>query len=152
MRSSRSTCRAPLVGALLLFACASRQEPPEVTITLPSPSPSPIDASLSLTTSHGLASFEEAWSQALPYEIKEGVPLADAQLLLPLQDGTFLTRCGAPSSTHITIKIVVFDGLPIGVTVTTSPVDPALRECIDAAVRVMHWPQSLQRDAITTIY
>jgi len=38
------------------------------------------------------------------------------------------------------------------VTVTTSPVDPALRDCIDAAVRVMQWPQSMQRDAITTTY
>jgi hypothetical protein len=150
MRSSRSTCRAPLAGVLLLFACASRQEPAEVTITLPSPSP--LDASLAPTKAHNLASFEEAWAQALPDEIKEGVPLSDSQLALPLQDGAFLTRCGAPSSTHITIKVAVFDGLPIGVTVTTSPVDPALRDCIDAAVRVMQWPQSMQRDAITTTY
>jgi hypothetical protein len=152
---------AVIRGSLLVLgfaACAERREPPAVTLTSPAsgsvvavrharpPQRQPVaDERLS---------FEEAWTRGAltSEEDAGGVELTLVQLSAPMKPARFLETCHVPSSMHVTVKVVVFEGTPAGVTVVTSPADAALRECVDDAVRDLRWPKSSKRDAVTTSY
>jgi hypothetical protein len=101
------------------------------------------------------ASFEDAWSHAAQkYDPSSGhVPdLTADQLARPFAGGAFLNACGAPEDMGVTIKAAVQNGHAVGVTVTTSPPNPRIAACIDAAVRRMAFPPNPNLDAVTQTF
>jgi hypothetical protein len=78
--------------------------------------------------------------------------LSNAQLSAPLQDGSIITRCGAPDEMKVKIQVAVKMGHAIGVTVTTTPPNRAIAACIDQSVRRLQWPASQKTDFVTTTF
>jgi len=81
-----------------------------------------------------------------------GVRLTDDELATPMRKATFLGRCNTPDSMKVTIRVAVRSGAARGVTVRTSPPDPAIASCIDDAVRALHWPSSAAIETFTVNY
>jgi eukaryotic-like serine/threonine-protein kinase len=78
--------------------------------------------------------------------------LTNAQLAAPLRHASFVVSCGAPDDMKVTVHVAVRMGVPIGVTVVTSPPQGGVASCIDRAVRGIRWPQSAKTDFVTTSY
>jgi hypothetical protein len=82
-----------------------------------------------------------------------GAPdLTNAQLAAPLRHASFVVSCGAPDDMKVTVHVAVRMGVPIGVTVVTSPPHAGVASCIDRAVRGIRWPQSAKTDFVSTSY
>jgi hypothetical protein len=81
-----------------------------------------------------------------------GPDLTNAQLSAPLKNGTFLGSCGAPDSMKVTVKAAIKMGRAVGVSVYTTPPNPAVSSCIDRHVRGLGWPANPKMDFVTTQY
>jgi len=82
-----------------------------------------------------------------------GAPdLTDAQLAGPMRNGTFLGACGTPGSMHVTVKVAIRGGHPVGVSVYTVPPNPQIAACIDRSVRNLAWPMNGKMDSFVTTY
>jgi hypothetical protein len=143
--------RASLPVFFAIAACGPQRGPAEIVVTLPSPEMLDASSSPESVAEEG-ASFGEAWSRALPDEVSTAGDLTPEQLAAPMQNTGFVKACRAPASSQIVVKVVVYQGVAIGVTVITSPEDPTLRDCIDWAVRRLAWPASTKREAVATTY
>ena len=78
--------------------------------------------------------------------------LTDAQLAAPMSDGAFVSECGVPESTSVTVKVAIQMGHAVGVSVETSPPSPHAVGCIDRYVRALAWPTSSKMDSLVTTY
>jgi hypothetical protein len=78
--------------------------------------------------------------------------LTNAELAAPLKNPEFLSACGVPDATSVTVKIAVRDGAVIGASVYVRPDDAQMAECVDRAVRALAWPASKRRDSFVTTY
>jgi hypothetical protein len=85
-------------------------------------------------------------------EAAGGPDLTNAQLSAPLRSASFVSGCGAPDSMKVQVRAAVRMGVPIGVTVTTTPASPGVASCIDHAVRGLRWPANPKTDFVTTNY
>ncbi len=81
-----------------------------------------------------------------------GPDLSNAQLSAPLMHASFIGGCGAPDDMKVTVRVAVKMGVPIGVTVSTSPASGGVAACIDRAVRGLRWPANPKTDFVTTSY
>jgi hypothetical protein len=81
-----------------------------------------------------------------------GPDLTDLQLSGPLRNATFLNSCGAPDSMHVTVKVAVKMGRPVGVSVYSSPPNSGITSCVDRAVRNLVWPVNPKLDSFVTTY
>jgi hypothetical protein len=81
-----------------------------------------------------------------------GPDLTNAQLSGPLMHASFVPNCGAPDDMHVQVRVAVKMGVPIGVTVSTSPPSGGVAACIDRAVRGLRWPAHPKTDFVTTNY
>jgi len=81
-----------------------------------------------------------------------GPDLTDAQLAGPMKSAGFVTACGTPDSTKVTVKVAIKNGRAVGVSVYTSPPDARVASCIDHAVRGIAWPSNPKMDSFTTSY
>lgn len=101
-----------------------------------------------------------SYEQALASNVQEinmgagrgGPDLSDAQLSAPMRSGAFLSACGTPNSTKVTVKVAVKNGRAVGVSVSTNPSNPAIASCIDRHVRGLSWPPHPKMDTLTTSY
>ncbi len=146
----------PLLCTVALLGCAAREPapPPEVEVALPQlpasvasahpPEPPPAPPPR--------ASYEDALADAAPSDDDAGPELTNGQLLQPMRSPTFLTRCGVPEATHVTVKMAIRGGGPVGVTVLMSPEDPALLGCVEDALWALTWPPSPRLDSFVTTY
>ncbi|MBI4957080.1 MAG: hypothetical protein HY908_34010 [Myxococcales bacterium] len=66
--------------------------------------------------------------------------------------GTYLNACGVPPTTTVTVCAAVQNGIAVGVTVSTSPVDGALNSCIRSAVQGLAYPSHPRLDVTTTVF
>jgi hypothetical protein len=79
--------------------------------------------------------------------------LTDAQLAAPMSNvGSFLTVCGTPDGTEVTVHVAIKLGRAVGVTVTTNPPNKTVAACVDKLVRKLAWPSSPKLDSFTTRY
>jgi len=85
-------------------------------------------------------------------ELPGSADLTNAQLAAPLRHASFVVSCGAPDDMKVTVHVAVRMGVPIGVTVVTTPPQGGVASCIDRAVRGIRWPQSPKTDFVTTSY
>ncbi len=83
---------------------------------------------------------------------KGGPDLTDAQLSAPMRNAAFISGCGAPDSMKVTVKVAVKNGRAWGVSVYTTPSNPAVASCIDRHVRGLGWPPNAKMDSFTTTY
>ncbi len=85
---------------------------------------------------------------------KAPVPdLTDAQLAAPMSNvGTFLTACGTPDGTEVTVHVAVKLGKAVGVTIDTNPPNKTVAACVDKLVRKLAWPSNPKLDSFTTRY
>jgi hypothetical protein len=82
-----------------------------------------------------------------------GAPdLTNAQLAAPLRHAAFVVSCGAPDDMKVQVRVAVRMGVPVGVTVTTSPSNGGVAGCVDRAVRGIRWPANPKTDFVTTNY
>jgi eukaryotic-like serine/threonine-protein kinase len=81
-----------------------------------------------------------------------GPDLTNAQLAAPLRHAAFVVSCGAPDDMKVQVRVAVRMGVPVGVTVTTSPPHGSIAACIDRAVRGIRWPANPKTDFVTTNY
>lgn len=81
-----------------------------------------------------------------------GPDLTNAQLAAPLRHAAFVVSCGAPDEMKVQVRVAVKMGLPVGVTVATTPPNAAIATCIDRAVRGIRWPANPKTDFVTTNY
>ncbi len=83
----------------------------------------------------------------------QGQPdLTNAQLAGPLRHAAFVTGCGAPDDMKVQVRVAVRMGVPIGVTVQTTPPSGGVASCIDRAVRGLRWQANPKTDFVTTNY
>ncbi len=83
----------------------------------------------------------------------QGQPdLTNAQLAGPLRHAAFVTSCGAPDDMKVQVRVAVRQGVPIGVTVQTTPSNTGVAGCIDRAVRGLRWAANPKTDFVTTNY
>jgi hypothetical protein len=153
----RSYALGFLTLTVLLGACGDATPPPKAP-SRPSYVPSgpgrkelPVLAPVAYA--HSGQSYDEAL--AVPEEldaVKSEPELSDADLSKPMQNSEFLSTCGAPDSMKVVVKVAVREGRAMGVTVATSPEDPAVAACVDKAVRELSWPTSKKRFSMTTAY
>jgi hypothetical protein len=95
------------------------------------------------------ASVEEA-IKAIP----QGVPrlnMSNDLLQAPLLDLTRYDKCKVPRSTKVSLNVAVYDGVAVGVTVTTKPKSAKIEDCLDTVVRGMTWDKvpSLNQATVT---
>jgi hypothetical protein len=84
---------------------------------------------------------------------KQDAPdLTDAQLAGPMRNATFLSACGVPDSTHVTVKVAIRNGRAVGVSVYSTPKSPESDGCVDRRVRGLYWPSSAKMDSFVTTY
>jgi hypothetical protein len=81
-----------------------------------------------------------------------GPDLTNAQLAAPLRHAQFVVSCGAPDDMKVQVRVAVRMGVPIGVTVSTSPPNGGIAACIDHAVRGIRWAANPKTDFVTTNY
>jgi len=81
-----------------------------------------------------------------------GPDLTDAQIAGPMKSAGFVTACGTPDSTKVTVKVAIKNGRAVGVSVYTSPPDGRVASCIDHAVRGLSWPSNPKMDSFQTTY
>jgi hypothetical protein len=81
-----------------------------------------------------------------------GPDLTNAQLSAPLAHSSFVVSCGTPDDMKVTVRVAVKMGVPIGVTVATSPPNGGIAACIDRSVRGLRWPAHPKTDFVTTTY
>ena len=83
---------------------------------------------------------------------KGGPDLTDQQLSGPMRNASFLGSCGAPDSMKVTVRVAIKMGRAAGVSVYTTPANPAVASCVDRAVRNLAWPVNPKMDSLTTTY
>ena len=89
----------------------------------------------------GGMSYEQALNKGQELNMGGGGGnLSKAQLEGPLKSGSFITACGTPGDTKVSVGVAVQMGRAVGVTVTTTPHNGAASSCIDRQVRGMSWP------------
>jgi hypothetical protein len=81
-----------------------------------------------------------------------GPDLTNAQLAAPLRHAQFVVTCGAPDDMKVQVRVAVRMGVPIGVTVVTTPPNGAIAACIDRSVRGIRWAANGKTDFVTTNY
>lgn len=153
----RSFALGLLTLSILLGACGDTTPPPKPAARpayVPSgPGRKALPVLAPVAYQHAGLSFDEAL--AVPEEldaVKSEPELSDADLSKPMQSSEFLSTCGAPDSMKVVVKVAVREGHAMGVTVATSPEDPAVAACVDKAVRDFSWPTSKKRFSMTTAY
>jgi len=60
-------------------------------------------------------------------------------LQTPLLDLKRYDKCKVPRSTKVALSVAVYDGVAVGVDVTTKPKNAKLDACLDSVVRGMTW-------------
>jgi hypothetical protein len=83
------------------------------------------------------ASVEQA-IKAVP----QGAPrlnMSNDILQAPLLDLKRYDKCKVPRSTKVALSVAVYDGVAVGVDVTTKPKNAKLDACLDSVVRGMSW-------------
>lgn len=87
-----------------------------------------------------------------PQEIvmgKKGTPdLTNEQLGRPMQNSAFMQHCGLPDSSNADICVAVKKGKPLGVSVSTAPMNNKIAACIDKATRKLAFPHSEKLDVV----
>ena len=83
---------------------------------------------------------------------KGGPDLTDGQLGAPMRNASFISGCGAPESTKVTVRVAVQNGRAVGVSVYPNPANPAVASCVDRHVRALGWPPNAKMDFFTTTY
>ncbi len=105
---------------------------------------------VSITISAG-KSCEKAMDEN-PQEItmgkKSGPDLTNEQLGRPMQNSAFLQHCGLPDSSNADICVAVKKGKPLGVSVSTAPMNNKIAACIDKATRRLSFPTSEKLDVV----
>jgi eukaryotic-like serine/threonine-protein kinase len=81
-----------------------------------------------------------------------GPDLTNAQLAAPLRYAGFITSCGAPDDMKVQVRVAVKMGVPVGVTVQTTPPNNGVAGCIDHHVRGLRWAANAKTDFVTTNY
>jgi hypothetical protein len=79
-------------------------------------------------------------------------PLSSAQLGAPLVRGGWVTRCGAPDTMKVVVKLDVKMGRAAEVEVSTDPPDPRVTACVVRAARDLRWDVSPRTDHVTVRY
>jgi len=93
-----------------------------------------------------------AEAAAPPPRIKQTAPLSSAQLGAPLVHGKYVSECGAPDTMKVVVKVTVKNGRAVGVKVTTTPPDPAVTKCVEAAAKAKEWDISPKTQHATVTY
>jgi len=105
---------------------------------------------VSITISAG-KSCEKAMDEN-PQEIsmgkKSGPDLTNEQLGRPMQNSAFMQHCGLSDSANADICVAVKKGKPLGVSVSTSPMNNKVAACIDKATRKLSFPSSDKLDVV----
>lgn len=67
-----------------------------------------------------------------------------------LENGAYLSHCAIPERMALEVCAAVQDGRVVGVSVTTTPRDPAIGACVRRAVAALRFPRSSQLDVTRT--
>jgi hypothetical protein len=74
--------------------------------------------------------------------VPQGAPrmnMSNDILQAPLLDLKRYDKCKVPRSTKVSMSVAVYDGVAVGVDVTTKPKNGKIEECLDSVVRGMTW-------------
>lgn len=144
-----------LLGSYVLLACGADSAPPPKQPDAVKPtSTTSTRPRVESGRSHSTGpTYEEALAEPEDVMALRGErELTNEELTAPMKSPTFLNSCNAPDSMSVTVKVAVRDGKALGVSVSTTPDDPTVAECIDSAIRNLTWPASKHRDSFTTTF
>jgi hypothetical protein len=79
-------------------------------------------------------------------------PTGAASVTSLLNDGAYLAACGSPPSTAVRICAAIRGGHALAVTVTTTPGDAHLADCIGKRVQGLDFPVSPRLDVTSTSF
>src|SRR6185436_12137869 len=132
---------------------AESPPPPAETADTPAPTPA-ADAVPPASASTGAAAASAAPARP-PIEfpphasvdqaiqaVPQGAPrmnMSNDVLHAPLLDLKRYDKCKVPRSTKVSMNVAVYDGVAVGVDVTTKPKNGRMEECLDGIVRSMTW-------------
>ena len=73
-------------------------------------------------------------------------------LQAPLLDLNRYDKCKVPRSTKVSMNVAVYDGVAVGVTVTTKPKNGKIEDCLDTVVRGMTWDKVPSLNQVTVSF
>ncbi len=103
----------------------------------------------------GGQSYEAAWAHAeqkVDIGGGGGRHLSQDELSRPMQNASFIGGCGAPDSMKVKVMVAVQNGRAVGVSVYSTPPNPAVQSCVAGFVRGITWPASPDMDSVITTY
>jgi hypothetical protein len=134
-----------LAGFLVahLIGCAGSAVPSEPArepgAKAPAPSRGESGGTSAPASNASALTYEEALAIATANHYPTG-HLTDAELEAPMRNAAWLPKCGVPASTKVAVKVAIWKGRVLGVSVSTSPPDDALATCLAGAARRLEWP------------
>jgi len=84
--------------------------------------------------------------------VPQGAPrmnMSNDVLHAPLLDLKRYDKCKVPRSTKVSMDVAVYDGVAVGVDVTTKPKNAKMEECLDGIVRSMTWEKVPSLNQVT---
>jgi hypothetical protein len=120
-------------------------EPPASAASAAAPAPEPAAVTASPTPAPSQPKIEFPPHATVEEAIKavpQGQPrlnMSNDLLQAPLLDLKRYDKCKVPRSTKVSMNVAVYDGVAVGVTVTTKPKSAKIDECLDTVVRGMTW-------------
>ncbi len=94
-----------------------------------------------------------AYNEVLDLGGKKGqADLTRGQYASVLNNGSYVSACGAPSNMSVNVCAAVQNGRAVGVTVTTNPSDRGIAGCIASRVRGMSFPSNPKLDVARTSF
>lgn len=102
-----------------------------------------------------LPSYEEAVAAAESEKDvgPRGAPeLTDEELLAPMQNASWVSACGVPSSAKVTVRVVIRHGAAVGLSLHADPRNEPQERCMKDHVAKLRWPDNPRTDSFTTTY
>lgn len=69
-----------------------------------------------------------------------------------LNNSAYLSNCGVPGSMSVVVCTAIQEGVPVGVTVRTTPSNPTIASCIRTAILGLRFPRRPSLDVTTTTF
>jgi hypothetical protein len=120
----------------------------------PAPAPEPAAATTPPPSAPKIEFPPHATVEQAIQAIPQGMPrlnMSNDLLQAPLLDLKRYDKCKVPRSTKVSMNVAVYDGVAVGVTVTTKPKNAKIEDCLDTVVRGMSWDKvpSLNQSTVT---
>jgi hypothetical protein len=84
--------------------------------------------------------------------VPQGSPrlnMSDESMQRPLMDPKQYQKCKVTRATRVSLRVAVYDGVAVGLDLTTKPKNAKMEKCLDDLVRAMTWEKVPSLNTVT---